>query len=258
MSLSDNSPLPNTSIPPPPHHIEEDNAPPGLLLPTALSNPRKSSVVCFGSNTEEFPILSSLRPDPFLQGSPRPRPNPASWLLSSIADEVVDTMPNPRSNEPPEPVEPIWAAFWGNAVAEIAGWGGGRLIGVRKCGGGSCIVAPNKEELVERQRYIGFKEKSRRYLRFREEKKRLDRRWRASRQSSRRRRDLNRRLESEKRIIALEKTRGQSLSSSPNRERDAVSRTGLIQREPRNDGVGGLGLGKVIWGFFFVLYFNYN
>jgi len=146
MSFPENSPDPNVvaiSMPvPPPTRVDSPLLGP-FPLPTALPKPRKSNVVCFGPNTDEFPIISSFKPE--LLSPPQGSPNPSPWgTIASIEVEVDETIPNPWSNEPPEEAAPIWAAFWSKAVADIAGWAWNRFD-------------PRKDDpwLVERPKEIG-------------------------------------------------------------------------------------------------------
>lgn len=168
MSLPLNSPPPKeaaaaaTSRPPPMDVINADRPPLGLP-PAAIPSPRKSSVVCFGPNMEGVPIISSFKPEPPSQGRPSPSPAATEPLSGStcrwghckfsccVDGDVDDMIPNPRSKEAFVPAAPIWAAFCSNAVADMAGCGGGAYC-LR-----SCPAFPNIEDpwLVERPREIG-------------------------------------------------------------------------------------------------------
>lgn len=69
--------------------------------------------------------MASVKPE----FSPSPRPAAAeaelvfSCWLSAEDDDIVK--PRPRSNDGLDDDAPIWAAFWSNAVADIAGCGDG-------------------------------------------------------------------------------------------------------------------------------------
>lgn len=106
------------------------NAPPPEELPL-IPKPRKSSVMGLDPNNPDgSPIIGPELLKSPLEGSLSALGTEESFssfmvLPCSGFEEVCDASanPNPRSRAVPEAEAPIWAAFWSNAVADMAGRG---------------------------------------------------------------------------------------------------------------------------------------
>lgn len=129
--LSPPPPYATSKPPPPPNELSRAESPlVDAPPPLPMLSPRRSRVI-------GWPIKPELPPE----GSPSPSPSVTKvlsaalpWPFHCIAvlswpgeDDDADgaANPSPRSNDAFDAVEPIWAAFCSNAVADMTGCGEG-------------------------------------------------------------------------------------------------------------------------------------